>query len=158
YGDAREAIGDADAVKASTLGIKNIKRIMPMLAPASVRPGKSYSDLAEMYGRLITQWQIEMGHVVNIIGSTETHTKYAGQKGPIYEPVSRARQVEAMTFLSQNVFTTPDYLIDPQISSLIHPEGGSSRVLSAQVRIMRGLFEPNRIKRMAAFESSASNS
>lgn len=157
YGDAREAIGDADAVKASTLGIKNIKRLMPMLAPAAVHPGKSYSDLAEMYGRLISQWQLEMGHVVNIIGSTETQTKYAGQEGPVYEPVSRARQVEAMRFLSENVFTTPDYLIDPQISSLIHPEGGSSRVLSAQIRIMRGLFEPNRIKRMAAFESANAN-
>lgn len=158
YGDAREAIGDADAVRASTLGLKNIKRVVPLLSKTAIQSGQDYSDLSEMYDRLLRQWQMEMGHVVNIIGGTETQTKFGGQAGPVYTPVSRARQVEAMKFLTDNVFTTPDYLIDPQISSLVHPEGGAAKVLNAQVGILRTLISDNaKINRMVSFQAAASN-
>lgn len=157
YGDAREAIGDADAVRASTLGLKNIKRVIPMLATTAIQPGQNYSDLSEMYNRLVRQWQMEMDHVVNIIGGTETHTKFAGQNGSVYTAVSRARQVEAMEFISENVFKTPQYLIDPQISSFVNPAGGASRVLAAQTSILNSLLLNNpRIIRMVAFQARAS--
>ncbi len=157
FGDAREAIGDIDAVKASTLGLKNIKRLIPMLIPTTVETGKSYADLAELYDRLLGQWRLEMGHVVNIIGGYETQMKYGGQKGAIYTPLSRARQVEAMKFITENVFKTPSFFIVPEISTLIHPEGATSRITNAQGAILQSLFDGSRINRLVATEAATSN-
>src|SRR6185295_12264490 len=49
-----EAVGDADAVKATTLGLKNLERVSAMLLPATTtKPGETYEELAEVYGRML---------------------------------------------------------------------------------------------------------
>lgn len=153
FGDAREAIGDIDPVRASTLGLKNIRRIVPMLLGTTVTPGKSYADLREIYDRLLNQWRMEMSHVVNIVGGYETQTKFGDQAGTVYSPLPRERQVEAMNFLTENVWNTPEFLIIPEVNSLILPEGSGRKVESAQAAILSSLFNFNRISRMLAVES-----
>src|SRR5262249_18274435 len=50
-GELTEAVGDADAVKASTLGVKNLKRVANMLlAATTTQNGEPYNDLEEVYG------------------------------------------------------------------------------------------------------------
>lgn len=153
FGDAREAIGDIDPVRASTLGLKNIRRIVPMLLGTTVTPGKSYADLSEIYDRLLNQWRMEMSHVVNIVGGYETQTKFGDQEGTVYSPLPRARQVEAMNFLAENVWKTPEFLIVPEVNSLILPEGSGRKLESIQAAILSLLFNFNRISRMLAVES-----
>ncbi|MHB8839020.1 MAG: zinc-dependent metalloprotease, partial [Gemmatimonadaceae bacterium] len=67
-GNNTEAVGDADAVKATGLGIRNIKRLVPMVAPAVLNPLEDNDDLKELYGRLIGQWSTELSHVVAVVG------------------------------------------------------------------------------------------
>src|SRR5262249_61756498 len=63
-GELTEAVGDADAVKASTLGLKNLKRVADMLLAATENEkGEPYDDLEEVYNSMIGQWRLEMGHV-----------------------------------------------------------------------------------------------
>ena len=78
-GEAMEAIGDADAVYSTRLGIKNIRRIVPMLIPAAVQEGEDFADLRELYDRLIGQWTTELQHVAGIVGSVEGQEKYGGR-------------------------------------------------------------------------------
>jgi hypothetical protein len=156
-GDHSEAVGDADAVKATTWGIKSIKQIVPLLVPATVREGQDYDDLNELYGRLINQWATELNHVANVVASTEAQEKYAGQSGPRYVPLSRARQAEAVRFLNDNAFATPTYFLRPEILRLIEVEGAVRRINQAQNRVLNSLFNDRKLERLIEFEAVERN-
>ncbi|MDQ2668956.1 MAG: zinc-dependent metalloprotease, partial [Gemmatimonadota bacterium] len=151
--DEAEAVGDADAVKSTGYGLRNIERIMPMLLRVTQKPGEDNSDLAEIYERLVGQWAEEMGHVANIIGGEIAETKYGAQPGPVFTPVSRSRQVEAMRFLDAHVFHTPAFLLANSITSRIEPNGSLSRINDAQVRILRSLLDDYKLQRMIEMSS-----
>ena len=55
-GDVTEAIGDADPVKSTSLGLRNIRRTMKLLMPAAIRRGEDNAELSELYDKLIDQW------------------------------------------------------------------------------------------------------
>jgi hypothetical protein len=154
-GDNAEAVGDADAVKSTRLGLKNIRRVVPMLIPATVRPAEDYSDLTELYGALVRQWSTELEHVAGMIGAVESQEKYGGQPGVRYTPVSRDRQQEAMRFLNEEAFRTPDYLLTPDVLRRIEVQGALDRVGRAQSALLAGLLEPRRLRRMVEYEALA---
>jgi len=68
-GENTEAVGDADAVASTALGIKNLQRVADMLLPATSHPGEPYDDLLEIYGRMLGQWATELNHVSAIVGA-----------------------------------------------------------------------------------------
>jgi len=150
-GDETEAVGDADAVKSTIAGLKNIKRIVPMLMPATIKATEDNSNLDEMYGRLISQWRREMGHVVNVVGGTTSQEKYGGQPGARFVPLSRERQKAAVAFLNENVFTTPTYFLDPAILRRIEPDGAMARIRTAQAGVLTALLSNVRLNRIVEF-------
>lgn len=154
-GDQSEAVGDADPVKATGWGIKNIKRTVPLLIPATVREGEDYDDLSMLYGRLINQWATELRHVTIIVGGADAQEKYAGQTGPRYQPWPRARQKEAVQFLNENAFATPTFFITDDILRLIEVEGALRRINQAQAGILGALINDRRLERLIEFEALA---
>ena len=152
-GDEAEAVGDADAVKSTGYGLKNIERIMPMLLRVTQKPGEDNSDLAEIYDRLVAQWSDEMDHVANIVGGATAHIKYGAQAGPVFTPVSRERQVAAVQFLNEHVFHTPTFFLEKAVTSRIEANGSLARINNAQARVLRTLLEDPRLRRM--IETSA---
>ena len=86
-GQQREAIGDSDPVAATTLGLKNLRRVSAMLVPATTRPGEPYDDLAEAYLALVTQWRLELGHVADLVGGIDSREVYPGQTGTRFASV-----------------------------------------------------------------------
>jgi hypothetical protein len=145
----REAVGD-DPVRATTFGLMNLKRIMHMLIPATTgNKLEDYSDLQEMYERVIGQWQFEMSDVLTMVGGVFRHEKYPSQAGVIHSAVPRARQAEAVQFLAANVFKTPDYFLDPEILRRIEPSGIVERMRTAQTTFLRNLFDDSRLSRLA---------
>jgi hypothetical protein len=151
-GDETEAVGDADAVKATRYGIMNIKREMQWLIPATVKPTANYDDLSELYGRLIGQWRTELGHVTNVIASAESQDKYGGQSGPRFTPTSRARQREAVQFLQENAWKTPTFFLDDDILRRIEPTGRVARLVSAQASLLSSAISNARLIRLSEFE------
>ena len=152
-GDEVEAVGDADAVKSTGYGLRNIERTMPMLLRVTQKAGEDNSDLEEIYGRLVGQWSDEMGHVANIIGGATARVKYGSQPGAVYTPVSRARQLEAIQFLNAHVFHTPTFFLDNAVTSRIEANGSLSRINDAQTRILHTLLEDSRMQRMIEISS-----
>jgi len=149
-GDNTEAVGDIDAVKATTLGLKNLGRVSEMLLKAtSSKTGDPWDELEEVYGRMVGQWTTEMGHVTRIIGGLDSQQKHIGQEGVRFKTVAKARQVEALQFLLANAFTTPAFMIRPEILRRIQPVGIVERVRTAQAGIMSSLLQSARIDRMA---------
>ncbi|MCA9739198.1 MAG: zinc-dependent metalloprotease [Gemmatimonadota bacterium] len=148
--DQTEAVGDADAVKSTTLALKNLERVAQSLIPVAERPGQSYDLLEELYDNTVQQWGRYMAHVASLVGGAITQEKYG--TGPRFEPVSRERQAEAVRFLNQNAFRTPDMLIDPDLLLRIESEGVVPRIRTAQSRVLRALLSGPRLNRLVEYE------
>ena len=154
-GDESEAVGDADAVRSTSYGLRNIKRVVPLLMTATLRPGEDNADLIEIYDRLIEQWAREMEHVINVVGGSESQEKYGGQLGPRFTPLPRSRQKSAVRFLNDNAFTTPTYFLDTRILRRMEPEGTLKRIGGAQSRLLSGLLDNDRLGRLSEYEALA---
>jgi hypothetical protein len=152
-GELTEAVGDADAVTATTLGLKNLERVAGMLLTATTIPGEPYDDLGELYGRMLGQWTLEMNHVTNIVGGLNSQEKYAGQAGVRFATVDKARQAAAVAFLNKHAFATPTWALNPEILRRIEPNGGIDRIRTAQSRVLSSLLSSGRIARMSDIEA-----
>lgn len=148
-GELTEAVGDADAVKSSGLGIKNLQRISKILFSATTtEKGQPYDDLNELYGRMLGQWTLEMNHVTAIVGGFNSQQKHIGQNGVRFELLPKARQTEAVKFLNDNAFATPMWAVDKEILRRIEPIGALNRVRNAQNSILNNLLSSARFARL----------
>ena len=153
-GDNTEAVGDADAIKSTALGLKNLQRVAKLLMPAAAyKTGEPYDDLAEVYGRLLAQWTLEMNHVSAIVGGFDSQQKSIGQDGRIFTPVPKARQQQAVTFLVDNAFNTPMWMVDPEILRRIEPAGALSRMRNAQSSVLNNVLSSARFARLIEQEA-----
>ena len=158
-GELTEAVGDADAVKSSTLGLINLKRISKLLVTATTtQNGDPYDDLAELYGRMIGQWTLEMNHVSAIVGGYDSQQRHIGQPGPRFTPVAKARQAEAVKFLSENSFATPTWAIDKDIIRKIEPVGALNRIRNSQNSVLNNLLSSSRFARLVEQQALDGNS
>ena len=157
-GTQSEAVGDADPVKSTALGFKNIRRAIGYVASAATIPGEDNSDLRELYDRTVNQWATEANHVATLVGGGTVQYKSGSQRGPVYVAIPRARQAEAVRFINQNVFTTPDYLIKPEIAARIEASGMIRRINAAQVRVLTNLLNDGRMNRLLEQEAVMRNS
>jgi len=152
-GENTEAVGDADAIRATELGQRNLRRVMDMLLDAVPEKGKPYDDLEEVYGRVLTQWTREMNHVAGLVGGFYSQQKHAGQEGVLFTPVERERQAAAVKFLNENAFQTPVLFIRPEILRRIEPQGVLDRIRAAQRLILNNLLESRRFTRLVEQEA-----
>jgi len=150
-----EAVGDADAVQSSTLGLRNLERVAGMLLEAGERPGEDYELLEDLYDNLIAQWGRYHGHVAAIVGGAYSQEKYG--TGPRFEPVERARQREAVEFLSQYALHVPDWVVDPDVLRRIEAEGEVERIRTQQMRVVNILLNEDRLDRLVEYEALASD-
>jgi len=111
-----EDLGD-DAVKASMYGIKNLQRIVPNLAEWTKEANKDYTGLQQMYEQVQGQFGRYSVHIARNVGGIMLTPKMVEESGPVYENVPEAKQKEAVDFLNKNLFTTPMWLVNNDISS-----------------------------------------
>ena len=146
-----EDLGD-DAVYASTLGLANLKRIVPRLQEWTTEEGEDYSDLDELYGQVVGQWGRYLGHVGRQVGGVEIDPKRVGEDGAVYTPVDAGRQRAAVRFLVDEGFTTPTWLLDTDLLGRIEPAGTSTRIQRLQEGALVRLLDPVRLGRLAEAE------
>lgn len=152
-GENTEAVGDADAVKSTGMGIKNLERVSNMLLTATSRPGEPYDDLEELYGRMLGQWATELNHVTQIVGGFNSQEKYAGQDGVLFTPVPRQQQASAVRFLNENAFATPTWAIKPDVLRRIEPSGALDLIKASQLRVLNSLMSGARFNRLVEQEA-----
>jgi hypothetical protein len=148
-GELTEAVGDQDAVASTTLGMKNLERVAAMLVPATTtHPGEPFSDLEEVYGRLLGQWALEMNHVAAIVGGYNSQQKHVGQTGVRFQLIPRARQEGAVKFLAENAFKAPAWALNPEVLRRIEPVGVLDRIEASQTRVLNSLLSSARVQRL----------
>ncbi len=155
YGTQSEAVGDADPVKSTALGFRNLRRVVTYISSAATKPGEDNDDLREIYNRTVQQWATEASHVATVVGGEQVQYKSGSQSGAVYTPLSRARQQEAMRFLDDNVFQTPTYLIQPDIARRIEAAGMITRITNAQARVLSSVLSDDRMNRLLENEALA---
>ena len=153
-GEVSEAVGDADAVRATEYGIRNLKRLAPMIERIgeSIK-GEDFSDLAEVYDGIVGQWRTELGHVTRIIGGVDRQTKATSQNGAVYVPVNGTRQRAAMKFLQENAFTTPTWLLNPNVLRKIEASGSIDRIGGSQAAVLAAVVSNDRMARMIELDA-----
>jgi hypothetical protein len=104
-----------NAMKASEYGIKNLQRILVKLPEWTRTPNENYADLTQMYGQLTSQFSRYMGHVAKNVGGIFETPKTVEQAGPVYARTPAKTQREAMSFLDQQLFSTPTWLLQQNI-------------------------------------------
>ena len=147
-----EDLGD-DAVLASEYGIKNLKRIVPNLIEWTAEDGKNYDDLGTMYGQVLGQFNRYMGHVSSNIGGVYEMYKTYDQEGAVYTHVADDHQKKAMQFIQDQLFTTPDWMLDNNIFNKIESAGHIERIRGTQTRTLRNIMDFGRMQRLLENES-----
>lgn len=112
-----EDLGD-NAMLASAYGIKNLKRIVPNLMNWTAQPYKGFDKAMDVYQNLMQQFSLYMKHVAtNVGGIYGQAVMYEQRDENAMEFVPRATQQEAVRFLCQELFTTPEWLIDKELTA-----------------------------------------
>lgn len=94
-----------------------------------------------------------MGHVAQIVGGYHSQQKHIGQQGVIFQPIPKAKQKEAVSFLNQNAFVTPIWLLDPEILRRIESSGALERVKTVQSGLLSQLMQSARFTRLVEQEA-----
>lgn len=139
----------ADAVEATRLGLANLERVADYLVEASSSAGEDYDLLENMHNVLLGQWRREMTHVANVVGGVEKINFYYGDADQRFFPVTPAYQREAMTFLTENVFETPIFLLDADVVGRLEAAGVADRLVATQSGVLSALIDDDRVKRMS---------
>ena len=147
-----EDLGD-DAIKASMYGIANLKRIVPNLMEWTTEAGENYDDLETLYGQVVGQFQRYMGHVSNNIGGVYEYHKTADQEGAVYTHVSKEHQKNCMKFMQEQLFETPEWLIDHSIFNKIEYSGSVERIRSMQERYLNTMLQLGKLARIIENET-----
>lgn len=110
-----EDLGD-DSMLASLYGIKNLKRIVPQILTWSYEPDKSYAGAGEIYSGIVSQFNRYLGHVTkNVAGIYSNYITVEQTNEIAREFVPASIQKRAIAFLNEQLFTTPQWLIDRQL-------------------------------------------
>ena len=147
-----EAVGD-DPIKATTYGMKNLRIVAENLAEWTTRPGENYSDLEELYGELLGVWSRYAAHVTANVGGIYEQLRTTDEAGNTYTHLPKEEQRAAVQFLSDHVFSTPDWLMPERVVANIGPSGVISRMRDLQTRQLDNLLSKGRLLRMVENEA-----
>ncbi|NNK40464.1 MAG: zinc-dependent metalloprotease [Winogradskyella sp.] len=142
-----EDIGN-NSIKASTYGLSNLKYVASNLPDWTSSVTNDYDDLEELYGELLGVWSRYVGHVVTHVGGVFEYTKTPEQEGSVYSPVDKDYQNDALVWLHENAFATPEWLIDKSILQNIDYAGYTERLRRLQVRHLNNLMDFERLGRL----------
>ncbi|MEX2527527.1 MAG: zinc-dependent metalloprotease [Gemmatimonadota bacterium] len=151
-GSLTEALGD-DAVRSSDLGVENLKRTMANLQEWTRQEGEDYSQLRELYGQVLGQWNRYVGHVAANLGGVDWTRRAQGQSQRPYTPISGEMQRRALDYMDRQVFQTPTWMLDADILWRIQYEGATDRIRQLQTGALNQVLNVDRMKRLVEQEA-----
>ena len=154
WGDGERGVNDPrcqtedlsnDAIKASELGIENLKRILPQLASWNYWETDVTSDkVRTMYGQVVNQYYRYMLHVANNLIGVYNTTSAPEQNTKMLQipPVEKAKAV--VPFLKAQLFEKPEWLVNVPYADRIFANP-DDQLQSVANRILPSLISTYRI-------------
>lgn len=134
-----EDLGDNN-MKANEYGIRNLKYVMAHLAEWTKEDHDLYTNLLDVYRAITGQYLRYVLHVANNVAGIHETWKTYEQPGDVYSSFEKEKQKEAVAFLNQQVFTTPDWLLNNDILNKIGSPTRMGGVATVQERVLDILF------------------
>ncbi len=138
----------SDPVKASELGIKNLKIVTGNLLAWTKEDMDMYDNTYAMYENITEWYRLLTRHVYTQIGGTNENLKSVDEKGDVYTLVPRDVQKRAMAFLHKEVFQTPTWLIDQNLLNKFSRPSRKGQVQRFQDDGVYQVLTPNRLFEM----------
>jgi len=145
-----------DAIKASTYGIKNLQRIIPQIMVWSKEDNADYENLGDLYTQVSTQFARYMGHVSRNVSGIYKTPKVVEDADPVYEFEPKTKQAAAVSFLNQQLFSTPTWLINNDIFART---GGNPLTIIGNIQdgTLNRLFSANTLGKLIVAEATVGN-
>lgn len=89
-----------------------------------------------------------MRHVATNVGGVYEYRKTYDEEGIVFSPVAKEKQAAAVSFLNEQVFQAPQWLILPDVTRRFEGAGTLERLRSFQVTTLDRLFEADRLNRL----------
>lgn len=150
-GNTNEVVESNDPIKSTQLGLKNIKRVLELL-PKINESQKDYVLLDRLHKKTLELWYHQMSQVASLIGGYTIQYKSGSQSGPVYTPIPREVQLEALDFLLSHAFEVPDWLKHPSFLNKLQYSTDADLLMNYQLKIMSELIEPYRMNRLEKME------
>ncbi|WP_423736624.1 zinc-dependent metalloprotease [Chitinophaga caseinilytica] len=148
----REDLGDNPA-KAGNYGIENLKRLLKNLPEWTKEEGGQFESLEELYAELKGQFTRYLSHNVAYIGSKTWTPRSERAQGEVLAPVSKALQLEILSFFDKQVFTPPTWLLDPAVTTMINPPAYPDFVEDIQVKTLNSLLDVSILTRLLSLRN-----
>ena len=142
-----EDLGD-NSMLASEYGIANLKRILPNAIDWTLEEGKDFERAEELYDNVYSQFRRYIGHVTKWVGGIFDSPKSMDQGDSVFEPAPIEMQKSAVTFLQEQLFSEPTWLLNMEVLSKIKAENGLKRIGDLQLSTIHNLYRTDRLQRL----------
>ncbi|WP_182835558.1 zinc-dependent metalloprotease [Flagellimonas lutimaris] len=149
---SNEVVETNNPVQSTRLALKNLERVIGML-PDACHDQNDNARLERLYERTGLLWLDHMKHVLALVGGYDIHYKSISQPGPMYNPLDRDMQEEALDFLLSHAFDPPKWLVKPSFHTRTRFSTFSDKILEHQRILLFELLSANRLKRLEYMES-----
>lgn len=131
-----EDLGD-NSMKASSYGVKNLKRLVPQIEAWTVQPDAQYDELEKLWKNVVSQFHRYRNHVTrNIAGRYKNNITHS----PQYEYVEKSREKEAIDWLFDNcIRNLPEWLYPESINAKLGTNAQEAMTKDA-IKIIDGLL------------------
>jgi hypothetical protein len=140
-----ESIG-SDSIEATALGLKNLRRVIEQLVPATTKLGEDYMALKNMYEAVLDHWYRWMGAVVKVVGGVVETRTLGGRGEEFFKRVPREEQKRAVQFILDQAFTFPKSFLKREIINRISYIAVDEMVLKRQKALMGALLSGMRYR------------
>jgi len=143
-----------DPIKATTYGLKNIEHITEYIVEACGEKDKDYTLLNHMYDQLLAQMYRELEQVGALVGGIEIDNLVYGQSADVFTPTPAKKQKEAVEFLLETGFKTPEFLIKKDIITRIGMHKIANKISTHQNRLLKSMLNSDTATRMLDLEAT----
>ena len=147
-----EGISD-DPVRAARYGMQNLRTATANLREWLLEEGDDFHEIETHYLQSLTQWNRYAEHAAAAVGGSHTHLKRVGEPGVVYEAVPADYQREALAFLDEHVFQTPEWALDVDVLRRLEHAGAVERIRAYQELAVQRMLNHARLARMIEHET-----
>jgi hypothetical protein len=158
-----EVVESNNPVKATELGIQNLKRVIKLIPHATKHEPRDVLKKS-LYNAALDLWVDQMRLVVSQVGGFTKQYK-PGQEGLVHIPIPASRQKEAVAFLIKEAFHPPLWMDAPNLFSRFEKnlDGDSYvskpvKIISRrQLKVLYGLLDRHRLENLEALSQTTKN-
>lgn len=152
-GSGNEVADNDNPVSSVELGLINLEEVLELLSNLN-QYEKDNALIERLYNNALRFWYQEMEQVLTLVGGYTIQYKSGEQKGSVYSPIPIEKQIEAIEFLSKNVFHVPNWLSQPEFLARISYSSTNDTLLKYQMKLLKEFLSMQRLNRISMAELS----